>query len=280
MAAKTSVKRRPIDEAQLIERRHNKTQQLFYAEISKGNRSKSNLTELNATDQLDSGFMSHNDWVAHGIRYGYVAKTIAKEKPLTVLDVGCGRFPLLNYLWKNRSVDAFDYVGLDLRARPEWFEHLSWKKGHVYLVRMDLVLDDVAFPASDLVVCTEVFEHVPADKQPLFMKRLYKWTADGGTCIFSTPNAGVSDSTAENHKDENGQSREMSYKDKLNLAKSVGFKVQATYGTFIAKRRIPDEYWTETTLKAVEYLPNAFFTCLAAASYPAESNNSLFVLKK
>lgn len=278
MATKTKVKRRPIDEASLVENRGE--QQLFFAQISKSNRSGSNLTELNATDQLDAGFMSHNDWVAHGIRYGYVARTIQKEKPLTVLDVGCGRFPLLNYLWKNRSAEHFDYMGLDLRARKQWFEHLNWKKGDVFLTQMDLVLDEVELPPAYLVVCTEVFEHVPASKQPLFMKRLYDWTLEGGTCIFSTPNAGVSDSTADNHKDEHGISREMSYKDKLNLAQSVGFKVKATYGTFIAKRRIPQSAWTADLVKADDYLPNAFFTCLVAAAYPAESNNSLFVMTK
>lgn len=275
MATKTKLKQ--LDET-LVENRG--SQQLFFSQVSRGNRSKSNLTELNATDALDSGFMSHSDWMGHAVRYGFINDFIARKKPLTVLDVGCGRFPLLNYMWKNRSVDAFDYTGLDLRGRREWFEHLRWKKGDVHLVQMDLVLDEVAIVEHDLVISTETFEHVPADKQPLFMKQLYNWTTDGGYCIFSTPNAGVSKSTAENHKDENGRSREMSYKDKLRLAESVGFKVQNTFGVFIAKRRIPESFWNNHTSKVAEFLPNAMLAVFAAAAYPAESNNSLFILTK
>lgn len=267
-----------FDAATLVERRSN--QQLFFAQISRGNRSKSNLTELNATDALDTGFMSHNDWVAHGVRYGFIAKMIAKNKPATVLDVGCGRFPLLNYLWKNRSIDAFGYAGLDLRANEKWFEHLHWKRYDVYLIQMDLVLDAVSIMPHDLVICTEVFEHVPTDKAPLLMRRLYEWTDEGGMCIFSTPNAGVSDSTAENHKDENGKSREWKYMDKIRLAQSVGFKVEHAYGTFIAKRRIPESFWNDNTIAISEFLPHAMFTSFAAAGYPAESNNSLLVLRK
>jgi len=256
------------------------SQNLWFTQVSKGNRSKSNLTELNATDALDTGFMSHNDWVAHGVRYGFISKTISKIKPNNVLDVGCGRFPLLNYIWKNRSVDAFDYTGLDLRANRKWFDHLKWKKGNVSLVQADIVLDKIQLGLYQLVVCTEVFEHVPTDKAELFVKRLYDWTAPDGTVIFSTPNAGVSDSTAENHKDADGKSREWKYKDKLALMKKVGFKVQDTFGTFIAKRRIPAEFWNENTDKISQFLPHAMFTVFCAAGYPAESNNALFVMTK
>lgn len=257
-------------------------QKLYFDEVVKTNKSKSNLTELNATDAVNNGFMSHNDWVAHVTRYGYIQKMITKLKPKTVFEAGCGRFPLVNYLWRNRDQNKFKYYAADLRARVQWFEHLGWKKGDVYLVRDDLVLSRTLFNdlRFDVTIATEVFEHVPTDKAPLFMKRLFNWTKPGGVCIFSTPNAGVSKSTADNHKDENGESREWAYKDKVNLAKSVGFEVVNTYGTFIAKSRIPEEFWTETTIKAADFLPHAMFTVYAAASYPAESNNSLFLLKR
>lgn len=258
-----------------------KGQILAYLSISRKNGSKSNLTELNATDALDNGFMSHNDWVAHGARYGYIAKLAAKIKPQYVLEPGCGRFPLLNYLWRNRSQEAFEYTGIDLRATEKWFEKLGWSKGDVNLLRADLVLDSLDFLGTyDLVVCTEVFEHVPTDRAEFFARQLYRWTEPGGYCVFSTPNAGVSKSTAENHLDENGVSREWSYKDKLNLMRGIGFEIESTYGTFIAKSRIPESGWSEVMEEAAEFLPNAMFTVFAAAAFPAESNNSLFVMRR
>lgn len=256
-------------------------QRLSYLSLSKKNLTKSNLTELNATDAVNNGFMSHNDWVAHVTRYGFIQKMITKLKVKTVLEPGCGRFPLVNYLWRNRDVNHFDYTAIDLRARQQWFEHLGWKKGNVNLLQADLVADEIKFKKPfDLVVCTEVFEHVPTKLAPAFMQRLFNWTKPGGTLIFSTPNAGVSESTAENHLGEDGKSREWEYKDKIKLAESVGFKVSATYGTFIAKSRIPKEFWNEKTLKASEFLPHAFFTVYAAAGYPEQSNNALFVLTR
>jgi 2-polyprenyl-3-methyl-5-hydroxy-6-metoxy-1,4-benzoquinol methylase len=263
----------------LIEKRG--TQKLSYAQLSKKNLSASNLTELNATDAVNNGFMSHNDWVAHVTRYGFIQKKIGQFKPKRVLEVGSGRFPLVNYLWRNRDQAAFEYTAIDLRARHQWFEHLGWKKGNVNLLQADLVLDDIDLGKPfDLVVCTEVFEHVPRKLAPMFMKRLADWTAAGGHCIFSTPNAGVSKSTAENHIGEDGKSREWTYKDKMKIAGDAGFKVLDTYGTFIAKSRIPEEFWTDDHLKAAEFLPHAMFTVYAAAAYPARSNNALFLLTK
>lgn len=255
-------------------------QVLTFKQISKKNTLNSNLTELNATDAVNNGFMSHNDWVAHVTRYGFEAKWIARNHPASVLDVGCGRFPFLNYLWRNRSVESFSYVGLDLRANERWFEHLGWKKGPVMLLQGDLVADNFGLDEFNLVICTEVFEHVPREKARKFMKQLYAWTAPGGTVIFSTPNAGVSDSTADNHKDENGVSREWTYEDKVNIARDAGFNIDATYGTFIAKKRIPEDFWTVTNRKAEEFLPHAMFTVFAASGYPRESNNALFVLSR
>jgi 2-polyprenyl-3-methyl-5-hydroxy-6-metoxy-1,4-benzoquinol methylase len=250
--------------------------------ISVKNKSNSGLTELNATDALNAGFMSHNDWVGHGARYGFIAKWIAKNHPKLITDVGCGRFSLLNWLWRNRSADEFDYVGLDLRASVKWFDHLGWKKGNVTLVRIDLALDTENFDLAkaDLTVCTEVFEHVPRSQQQNLLNDLYRWTKPGGTCIFSTPNAGVSKSTADHHIGPEG-SRERAYEEKISMVRKAGFDVIKAYGVFIAKSRVPENFWMDPKHLAIfEFLPNSMATVFAAAPYPAESNNSLFIMRR
>lgn len=248
--------------------------------ISKKNIGGSNLTELNATDQLDNGFMSHNDWVAHGARYGFIDKWISRNHPKSVTEFGCGRFALLNWLHKNRSSDTFNYVGIDLRANEKWLEHLKWKKGNVRLIQADITYDALNISQADLVICTEVFEHVPREQQQNLLRTLYESTRHGGTCIFSTPNAGVSRSTAENHIGPEG-SRERKYTEKLAMVFKAGFQVINAYGVFIAKTRIPVTFWEdERNTTIFDFLPNSFATVFAAAPFPAESNNALFELAK
>jgi 2-polyprenyl-3-methyl-5-hydroxy-6-metoxy-1,4-benzoquinol methylase len=251
-----------------------------FIQLSKRNTLDSNLTELNATDAADGGFLEHTDWAGHVVRYGYAMKTITKTKAKSVLDVGCGRFPFLNYAWKNRATEEYTYTGLDLRAKEAWFEKLGWKKGDVTLIQCDLVLDEIPVTSSDVVICTEVYEHIGGGMQQELVNRLFKWTNPGGFCLFSTPNAGVSDSTAENHKDADGVSRERTYDEKIAAVQLAGFEVVKTFGVFIAKRRIPQSYWTAGTQLSESFLTNAMHSVLAAPAFPRESNNALFVLRR
>jgi hypothetical protein len=137
-----------------------------------------------------------------------------------------------------------------------------------------------------VVVCLEVFEHVPRSFAPEFMKRLYDWTLVGGTCLFATPNAGVSESTAENHTDPvTHESREWTFNDKLAMAKDVGFEVQRAFGTFTGATYLPlveqeylknDDHWRQ--LK--EWLSPGDYNCLISVAFPRNSVASLMVLTK
>ncbi len=267
----------------------------FFELRSRGENSlDSGLTELNAATSVDKGFMSHNDWVAHVARYGYAAKVIAREKVATILDYGCGSLQLPYYLWRNRTPPVEDYWGVDLRAQPGWLDAVGWNSP-MALVRADLVLDDLdevpGFPGEfDLVVCTEVLEHVPVACQEELIARLFSHTRPGGVCLFSTPNAGISDTTAENHLGPDGRSRERSYADKLAMVQSVGFELEAAYGTFCGSRRVepllfggllPTDCPAGEVLRAAkELLPHGWWTVVIAAAFPAQSNNALFKLRR
>ena len=74
-----------------------------FFELTTDNASECNLTELNAAETVDSGFVSHNDWLSHVNRYAYVMKRLLKSDTSSLLDVGCGRMQLPYFLWKNRA---------------------------------------------------------------------------------------------------------------------------------------------------------------------------------
>lgn len=250
----------------------------FY-EISKKNNSGSNLTELNAADAVDKGFMSHSDWIGHIMRYGYAMKTIEKVKPKHILDVGCGNLNLPKFLWRNRSSFHGQYTGLDLRAQKDWLDNVGSWKVNVFLLKMDIVLDDPDIGSYPLVICFEMFEHIPRKLQPELMKRLFNWTAKGGVCLFSTPNAGIARSTADNHVGSDGV-RERSYNDKITMAIGAGFVVEKTFGTFCGSTRLPAEFLAQPHIQIMkEFLLDSFFVSLLATGFPEQSNNSLQVLR-
>ena len=262
-----------------------------FEKIGAKNSGDSNLTELYASEAESSGFTSHNDWRAHNNRYQYIAAESRKNKPTTFLDVGCGRGQQLNWIWKNRQPFPVDYWALDLRAKPTWLD--EWKvKTDVTLVQMDVVKDDPTklegwHPTFDMIICTEVLEHIPRDWAPEFMQRMHDWTTPGGYCYLSTPNSGISDSFADNHADPTtGESREWSYADKIVLAQSAGYEVVKTYGTFARKDRIleadAENHWLDNPIvKAYrEFAGHVEWSCVIASAYPEFSNNSLFKMRR
>jgi hypothetical protein len=81
----------------------------------------------------------------HGKLYGRssedllekIAPIIFKENPKSIMDFGCGRSSLINYFWKdgNRKLTKYD---------PAIREHKKLVVEH-----------------HDIVLCTDVFEHIP-----------------------------------------------------------------------------------------------------------------------
>lgn len=263
-----------------------------FIKLTTENTDKCNLTELNASESVDKGYVTHNDWLAHVNRYAFTWKMLATgslKGARSLLDVGCGKLQLPHFLWRNRfNSEGFQYWGLELRATEKWVpaEDEHWQVP-ITIVKTDVLKDDYSavdgWPGQfDVVTCFEIFEHIPRAKGRLFVEKLFQWTKPGGTCLFSTPNAGVSDSTAENHLDpETGESREWSYNDKMSLVTDVGFLVDETFGTFCGVTHLPAEvrerFKTDPILaKAKTFLSHAAFTTFVSCAFPQYSNNSLF----
>lgn len=248
----------------------------IYHEVTKKSALKNNLTELNAYESADRGYLSHSDWTGHIQRYGHVLKQVEKRKPKTILDIGCGDMNLIKFLWRNRTSFHGMYTGVDLRASEAWFEGITWK-GDIDLFRMDIVDDNPGIlQPADMVICFETFEHVPRDHQQELLDRLFAWTKPGGVCLFSTPNANIARSTAENHQGEDGI-RERSYAEKLEMAAKAGFTVLNTYGTFCGSTRLPADFLAQPEIRKMkEFLMDSMFVSTVAAAFPEKSNNALF----
>jgi 2-polyprenyl-3-methyl-5-hydroxy-6-metoxy-1,4-benzoquinol methylase len=265
-----------------------------FFELSKTNDNDCNLTELNAAQAVGRLYVTHNDWLGHVNRWAYIWKQLTTgtcRDSVSILDAGCGNMNLTEFLWRNRCPAKFEYWGLELRATPNWLpaEDTHWQIP-INLVKMDMLDDDPTkcegWPGQfDVVVNLEVFEHLPRERAPELVEKLFQWTKPGGTCFFSTPNAGVSDSTADNHIGPDGVSREWTYDDKLALVKRVGFEVVDTYGVFCGVTHLPEDvrarFKTDPLLaQAKKFLSHAAFTTIVSCAYPAHSNNALFHLKR
>jgi hypothetical protein len=261
-----------------------------------GDRKDYGLTELNASESVDKGYMSHNDWMAHCARYAYVRKCLLNARtkgPIDLLDMGCGRLALPHYLWRNRTPPIDSYWGVDLRATEGWPDAIGWRTP-IHLLRADLI--DPALPVYireqggpkqfTFVVCFEALEHMPRAAGFALLTRLFFFTKPGGTCLLSSPNAGVSDSTAANHLDRSGHSMEWTFDEKVLGVHDAGFDVLEAFGTFCGTTRLPagwdegSDEGSRIVRQAKRFLDHTWFTVFAAAAFPRYSNNALLVLRK
>lgn len=266
-----------------------------FFELNDKNEHHSNLTEFVGATGYDKGFVSHNDGIGHVHRYAYAGKLLtgALKDKKTILDVACGRnIELAYFLWRNRCPKTFEYWGADLNITENYVPAADkhWQVP-LNLIRMDLIDDDPSqcegWPGQfDLVVSYETYEHIPRDRQQAFVDRLFSWTKPGGTCLFSTPNAGVSDSTAENHIDPvTGESRERTYAEKVQMVQQAGFRLVDSFGVFCGTTRLPEEVQTRFKTdpewkKIKKFLSHGLFTCISSIYYPEHSNNSLFHMER
>jgi ubiquinone/menaquinone biosynthesis C-methylase UbiE len=104
---------------------------------------------------------------------------IKKIKPQSVLDVGCGEGFTLERLRQNEignKLVGIDFLERAINIGKKLHPELSLSSGSIY----DIPFKDNSF---DLVICTEVLEHLEHPEKAL--KELQRVTK--GTCIISVP---------------------------------------------------------------------------------------------
>lgn len=121
--------------------------------------------------------------------YDEVADLCAELAPLSIVDVGCGTGHLLAAVLERIGQRA-DAVGVDYadsaiaRARA-LLPSAEWRVGDIYALPPDLN------GRFDLVLCTEVLEHVPRPTEAL--ERLSRLRAPTGRLVLTVPDGTLDD---------------------------------------------------------------------------------------
>jgi len=108
--------------------------------------------------------------------YGALLKLILKGKFKRVLDVGCGVGQGVAMM-RNKGIDAY---GIDISEKIDRY----WKEGNIDKFCQVACADKIPFPDNhfDLIVCTEVMEHVPENAVRDVLKEIQRV----GTHFFLT----------------------------------------------------------------------------------------------
>jgi len=106
-----------------------------------------------------------------------------------LLDAGCGKAPYTFLsLKKANQIFSFEYSKVELGKAIENIRMSSSKEDvdKICFSQVDLQAIPLPDESVDLIVCSEVLEHVPDSK--LAMAELYRVLRKNGTMVFSMPN--------------------------------------------------------------------------------------------
>ncbi|MDX1495358.1 MAG: class I SAM-dependent methyltransferase [Longimicrobiales bacterium] len=221
-------------------------------------------------------FQPHKDYLGHVLRWGFASRFV--DRKTRVLDVGCGQeFPFLRSLGgSSASTVPEQYVGVDMNALPEpparkWAD--VWEKTDVAEQTADLLEEYGPF---SLIVCFEVYEHVPPRLALPFLRALGELLAEDGRMVFSTPVYCHSFKMARNHVNERTKAE---VEDDLCRA---GFKVVDQFGTFGNYRdyvKMLSREEREAYERQRAFYGDELMGCYLAPRFPEASRNITHVVE-
>jgi len=113
---------------------------------------------------------------------GAARKALSGDETLRILDVGCGRGWLTSMVQGYGRVEGVEPVkGVVEEARRRYPE-MRFHDGNP-----QTLLDNGLAHAYEIVICTEVIEHVPASQQEEFVGAVSRLLKPGGYAIVTTP---------------------------------------------------------------------------------------------
>lgn len=221
-------------------------------------------------------------------------KDLSKKlnRPIRVLDVGCGQMNTVRLFYKtykDKKSDIIEcYHGVDIDDIMA--EQCTELYGTLYstcnasFIIQDLTVNPVLDCEEgyyDLIICTEVLEHIdPATSQPI-IEELYRIMNPEGMALFSTPN-----SNGSNKKLPKDHFYEYSYEELMEKFKNAGWTVEDTVGMSINISKLPKEY-VESLASVFERFDKGFgrntsFARVAIAPLiePKYCKNVLYICKK
>lgn len=226
------------------------------------------------------GFI-HRDYIAHCLRWSFVARFLTRNKlyeTADVLDIGCGKdLPLLRLLYTSRLIPKTgSYTGIDVNNLSEPFSLGSFP--YELVPNTDVCKWDDSGSTFAVIVSFEVLEHVEPEHTLAILKRIASLLEDDGTAIISTPVYDPHVGAAANHVNE------MSYDLLKFFIEYAGLKVEKTYGTFASIRDYESQlgkYGLTTAFdKLREYYDSNYLSTIFAPLFPEYSRNCLWVLSK
>lgn len=107
-----------------------------------------------------------------------IAEIIEKEKPSTILEVGCGDGALLAKL----ELICGHVTGIDTDSRAVAFANAFCARASAY----DIDVKNIEEQFGAVVVC-EVLEHIPDVEESAFLMSVMRAVRPGGVCVISVP---------------------------------------------------------------------------------------------
>jgi 2-polyprenyl-3-methyl-5-hydroxy-6-metoxy-1,4-benzoquinol methylase len=119
---------------------------------------------------------------------GVIADVFLSERSMRLIDVGCGRGWLTQMLSTFGYAEGVDPVEEVIQHARKLFPSVPFTVG-----TPRTLLESPSFEPFDVVVCSEVIEHVPYDCQQAFIGELAQLLKKPGFLVITTPRAEVFD---------------------------------------------------------------------------------------
>lgn len=231
----------------------------------------------------------HRDQFAHYLRWTHILK-VAKigEK---VVDFGCGKGNLLEVLYRNKF-KCEKYTGIDIRKQTieqarQRYAKVDWAN----FICEDLVLNtgntDFQSLSADKVCSFEVLEHIGKQNADMFLENFKKCGNDNALYYLSTPNFDEKIGAAGNHTYDSGDGRGVDVQEFAHLELQEillkHFDIVEYFGTFASSRDYKPfmNEWQKKMYESLkEYYDSNLVSNIMAPMFPAQSRNTLWVLKK
>jgi SAM-dependent methyltransferase/tetratricopeptide (TPR) repeat protein len=119
-------------------------------------------------------------------RYGFFSRfTVGKH----VLDCGCGSGNQSYYL---KHMGAASVTGIDISAKAIRYARRKYSDKDIRFLIGDVAREGLASGAFDVVVSSEVMEHLPTDSHLAYLSELRRVVRPDGVILLSTPNQAAS----------------------------------------------------------------------------------------